>query len=443
MYVVLIIVAIVVVYYMGQQGFFKGKFSFTSPSTTPYAPLDNNKEFLTYNVNLNLNPTNICVGGSTTGSITSNIPNGVCSIYANSGSGFNLLRNVNLNSAGSFSAIETMNTVGTAIFRTICCDNSGNCRVSNDVNIIVRVCDNDGDGVPDDVDNDDDNDGYPDVEEIQEGTDPLDPNSHPTENGGVVYTCGQNGDIETCSGTCPSDYPMCTQIFFDSENAYACSCINDNTQMVHPDWKPDGIYHNPVPSEEQDSGSTFCFDNDFHLGFPAKLEVKSSCQDSFGTYYDYCSGDLVHDWFCDGNDCSDALAQSCTSYVSGSSCVDGACLVPPDYYDMSGVKYEVHWDTLLGGRPIRYNLGRFSTWNFESGGGGSGYDLPYTNLELIVFSGGVSPTTVTIPINGHMSLNLDDFMINQDGRNIVLRLNSVASNGGIYYTVLSGTVDMS
>ncbi|RZN40187.1 MAG: hypothetical protein EFT35_03205 [Methanophagales archaeon ANME-1-THS] len=41
------------------------------------------------------------------------------------------------------------------------------------------VPDNDGDGVPDDMDLDDDNDGVPDMEELIYGSDPFDPNSYP------------------------------------------------------------------------------------------------------------------------------------------------------------------------------------------------------------------------------------------------------------------------
>lgn len=192
---------------------------------------------------------------------------------------------------------------------------------------VVAAPDNDGDGIPDSEDPDDDNDGFTDDEEIQEGTDPLNPNDYP--GAGVIYTCGQGADIDYCSGTCPPTYPVCTMLYFDAGNYYACACINDDTQMVHEDWKPDGSYHNPQEAEPIEEGSTFCTDSDFHLGFPAKLEVKSSCQDSFGTYWDYCDGDLVHDWFCDGNDCSDALGQSCMSYVPESTCIDGACYKPP------------------------------------------------------------------------------------------------------------------
>jgi hypothetical protein len=41
------------------------------------------------------------------------------------------------------------------------------------------ILDNDGDGIPDDLDMDDDNDGVPDMEELVYGTDPFDPNSYP------------------------------------------------------------------------------------------------------------------------------------------------------------------------------------------------------------------------------------------------------------------------
>lgn len=206
----------------------------------------------------------------------------------------------------------------------------------------ITPSDNDGDGIPDTTDPDDDNDGFTDDEEIEHGTDPLNPNDYP--GAGVTYTCGQGADVNNCVGTCPPTHPQCSELDFITpmDIYYACACIDDVTQTVHPDWKPDGIYHNPMSNgqpPDDDSGSTFCFDNDFHLGFPSKLEVKSSCEDSFGTYWDYCDGDLIHDWFCDGNDCSDALGQSCITFVPGSTCIDGACYRPPTEEEICADRY--------------------------------------------------------------------------------------------------------
>ena len=58
----------------------------------------------------------------------------------------------------------------------------------------------------------------------------------------IEYTCGQGADETICGGTCPSDY-YCSEVYF-SFYTYACTCVNSESE-VHPDWKEDGVYHNP------------------------------------------------------------------------------------------------------------------------------------------------------------------------------------------------------
>ena len=65
------------------------------------------------------------------------------------------------------------------------------------------------------------------------------------------YTCGQGIDVY-CQGTCPESY-YCSEVWFELYT-YACTCINSNEE-VHPDWKEDGVYHNPqdeTPPPEPD-----------------------------------------------------------------------------------------------------------------------------------------------------------------------------------------------
>lgn len=214
----------------------------------------------------------------------------------------------------------------------------------NEAPLLVCCCyetvdgvDTDGDGIPDSDDPDDDNDGYTDDEEEQAGTDPFNPNDYPGAE--VTYTCGQGDDKNYCSGTCPSTHPECTMLYFEAGNYYACACIDEATETVHPDWKDGGIYHNPseeeVPPYEQPDGeiSHNCYDSDNAMGFPDKLTVKGYCTDDFGTYYDYCDEGMIRDWYCawDGAsyECTDATAQNCAVYVPGSTCVDGKCYRPP------------------------------------------------------------------------------------------------------------------
>jgi len=156
----------------------------------PYAPLPNEiqKEYITYNVNLDVSPNSICSGATTTGTITSNIYYGICSIYENSTGNFRLFMNVNLTSNGGYSQTVRVFPLGDASIQSVCCDLNRNCRLSNVDTLQVVTCDTDGDGIPDETDLDDDNDGYSDEDEIDVGTDPKDDNSYPgkacTENDG-------------------------------------------------------------------------------------------------------------------------------------------------------------------------------------------------------------------------------------------------------------------
>jgi len=190
-WIILAIGLIGILWYGGQNGWFKGIFSINMPET-PFTPNPDHvpNEYVSYYVTLNLNPSNMCVGHSSTGTIDSNIPNGVCSIFSQLSGVWSLYRNVNLNANGNYSETQRVDTAGVANFRAVCCDASGNCKISSQVSLTVRVCDNDGDGIPDDIDPDDDNDGWTDITEIGAGTNPLDPASHPSS--------GETG----CSATC-------------------------------------------------------------------------------------------------------------------------------------------------------------------------------------------------------------------------------------------------
>jgi hypothetical protein len=82
--------------------------------------------------------------------------------------------------------------------------------------------DTDSDGVGNNADLDDDNDGYNDTIEIDEGTDPLDPNSKPLDHDSDYIVDSQDSDddndgyndvVETALGTNPKDntsYPLDT-----------------------------------------------------------------------------------------------------------------------------------------------------------------------------------------------------------------------------------------
>ncbi len=140
-YTWLVWVAIIgVLIWGGQAGWFKGIINIGGGSTQSLAPAQPETEFLTYNVYVSFSPNTLCVGGSTTGSITSNIPTGVCSIFMNTGSGWNLLLNANLNGAGSYSESRVISAAGQARVRATCCDSSGNCKISNEASLTTTFC---------------------------------------------------------------------------------------------------------------------------------------------------------------------------------------------------------------------------------------------------------------------------------------------------------------
>jgi len=205
----------------------------------------------------------------------------------------------------------------------LCGKNAPNPPVANDF---------DGDGIPDSTDPDDDNDGWNDDEEIQEGTDPHNPNDYPGSgvetdcnqhclNNGYIsgragydcsscqpyevclsnpynidivcccipeeqdqpttYTCGQAGD-DSCTGSCPSDYPYCEKVWFGLYE-WACTCTNSNDE-VHVDWKPDGINHNP--HDETPPPPPDCVDEAALWGYD--YWVYNPSEECMWYGYDYC-----------------------------------------------------------------------------------------------------------------------------------------------------------
>jgi len=311
-------IAIIVVILLPKLDFSKFSFNIQNPQTPQ--PL-NVQEYLTYDVSIGLNPTDICAGDFVTGTINSNIPNGVCSIFSDVGVGYSFLVNINLDYYGDWTGAYPVMSVGTANFMAVCCDAEGNCKLSNIVALTSRACDTDGDGIPDEIDLDDDNDGYTDEEEIAAGTNPKDPISHPSESGtdpcpvycqglgaystgsfvtspgycdspeisfpypiggyccctptssppSTTYTCGQGEDPQ-CGGTCPSDY-SCLDVYTIDLYIYSCMCVNSNDE-VHIDWKPTGLMFNEqgeYPEEEpncidSDGVNPFVFGTTTYLG---------------------------------------------------------------------------------------------------------------------------------------------------------------------------------
>lgn len=185
------IILIGLIWYGGTHDWFNINITNIIPESpkTPY-PIEITpaKEYISYNVNLDINPNSICSGGTITGIISTNIPNGVCSIFEDSSGTYRLLMNINLDINGDYTQTNRIYPLGVANVVAVCCDLSNNCKLSNVERLQVVTCDTDGDGIPDEIDDDDDNDGYSDIDEEIAGSDPKDDESYPgkacTENDG-------------------------------------------------------------------------------------------------------------------------------------------------------------------------------------------------------------------------------------------------------------------
>lgn len=325
-----------VIVYGGLNSWFSGWFQFTIKVPQPFTPTpDKVKEYLSYSVYLTLNPSNMCVGQSSTGTINSNIFNGICSIFIQNSGSWTLYSNVNLNSNGYYSETQRVDTPGIASFQAVCCDSQDNCKISNQVTLTVRICDNDGDGIPDDTDPDDDNDGYSDEEEIEAGTDPLDATSHPSGTGcnaqciskGFVSGRGPFESGSSCIGTEVIEY-------LAGESGLICCCLPEAEPII-------------------------CYDSDSGLSpFEEQLKTAGTCTDSTGTYYDSCiDGNHLSELYCGPLGLAPELrhcmgfpaegSQNCPGWIPGSTCDAGKCVLPSGGGTMTDAECQT-WMSSLG-----------------------------------------------------------------------------------------------
>lgn len=124
----------------GTQGWFKSITNSTVNNNQIPNPSNVQNQFSSYQNGLWFSPTTICVGGSSTGNIDTNIPNGKCTIFINNNGVWNVMKSITLNANGGYSESQTVNVAGTATFNAVCCDSQQNCKISNQASLTVNDC---------------------------------------------------------------------------------------------------------------------------------------------------------------------------------------------------------------------------------------------------------------------------------------------------------------
>lgn len=108
------------------------------PSSTAFKINSSND----YIVSLDMNPNNVCVGDSVTGTITSNTGVGSnCGIFSSvAAMDWQMYKIVIVDSNGIYTETNTANTIGTAKFAVACCDSQNRCGFSNSEIVTVSAC---------------------------------------------------------------------------------------------------------------------------------------------------------------------------------------------------------------------------------------------------------------------------------------------------------------
>ncbi len=255
-----------------------GGFQFGS-ITDPMSLFDNdpNPE-CTFEVDDNL----VCLGENVTGTLNAKSP--TCYIGYNYNYGdWKFAGIINETSPGFYEESRAAPAIGHYEFAAICGTPMDFCRTNN-VEVDVINCNGDGNG--------------------------------------VEYTCGWVG--EQCGGTCPDTHPLCVDMWYETiflEGYTFCACINPDDETVHPDWKPDGQYHDPY-DEGMNGEPTECIDTD-----PTQdVYLFGNCvPSSGGNNPDFCPTDFAVTQFAciSGGNCI-GMSMDCPV---GSSCSDGVCVI--------------------------------------------------------------------------------------------------------------------
>lgn len=197
LYIGIFIFAIILIY-GGSHGWFKGEFSFGTLNIVDLFEREPDAE-----CRFTLDKDEVCLWDNVTGTIRAYSPS--CYIGFNyNNEGWRFAGIINETSIEFYKESRQATAIGHYEFTAICGTPSRFCR-TNDVEVDVVHC--------------------------------------PEDEPSVEYTCGWVG--EQCDGTCPPTHPLCVDMWYNVLfGGYSfCACIDPDTETVHPDWKPDGQYH--------------------------------------------------------------------------------------------------------------------------------------------------------------------------------------------------------
>ncbi len=253
----------------------------------------------------------VCLGNNVTGTLNAKSP--VCYIgYNYNYDGWKFAGIVSETTPGFYEESRAAPAIGRYEFAAICGTPADFCRTNNVV-VYVDSCDDDG---------------------VDDTT---------------TYTCGWVG--EQCWGTCPDTHPLCVDMWTDLAGGYAfCACIDPDTETVHPDWKPDGEYHDDDGPENGEE-SIACTDTDGGKDYYTKGHVTGEMESGYPIDSDDActSSTRLSEFFC--YSVGDNLYANWETYNcenEGKVCIDGICVDEEpetigEYCNSLG--FDRHWDT--------------------------------------------------------------------------------------------------
>ena len=270
---VLGIALIGVLIYGGYAGWFSS--NITINSTVPVNITNAPNASSTYFVSLRLIPNVTCVGEEVLGIIISNMPNGMCAIFSNSGKGFVFYKNVLLNSTGGYHEYTKVNTAGKVTFKAMCLKDN-QYQISNESVLKVNDC-----GTP----------------EEENETPVIDCNKLCVDEG---YESGEDYEYDAANPTLCDD-PEHEQVHFGNDT---CCC------KLKPE-EPEQLPYN-------------CTDSDNGINWT----VWGFCEDSYHSagFGDMCNGMIAIEYYCNSSGICDSVTQTCPA---GTTCVGGVCQHPP------------------------------------------------------------------------------------------------------------------